>query len=89
MLERLLDEIRAGGTFETSALAARLGTTPKMVEAMLAHLKRAGYLDFYQTCGDTCGGCSLSAGCGKPQNEESLSHPPQLFVFSEKRHTSF
>lgn len=85
MLEKLLDEIRAGGTFETGALATRLGTTPKMVEAMLAHLQRAGHLDFYQTCDDACGGCSLHAGCRKPQRGESHSQMTQLYVFSEDR----
>ena len=84
MLEKLLAEIRAGGTFETGKLAARLGTTPKMVEAMLAHLQRAGQLDTYQTCGDTCGGCSLREGCHLPQNEGSPSRSPQLFVLSEQ-----
>ena len=41
MLEQLLKEIRAGGTLETGKLAARLGTTPQLIEAMLEHLQRA------------------------------------------------
>ncbi len=63
MLEKLLAEIRSGGTFETGGLAARLGTTPALVEAMLEHLQRAGHLRPYDTCGDACGGCSLKEGC--------------------------
>ena len=63
MLERLLDEIRSGGTFETGVLAARLGTTPALVEAMLEHLQRAGYIHSYQPCGDACSGCSLRSAC--------------------------
>lgn len=63
MLEKLLTEIRSGGTFETGVLAATLGTTPELVEAMLEHLQRAGYIRPYQTCGDACGGCNLKSAC--------------------------
>ncbi len=63
MLEKLLAEIRSGGTFETGVLAAKLGTTPALVEAMLDHLQRAGQLHPYETCGDACGGCSLKKEC--------------------------
>jgi len=63
MLEKLLEESRAGGTFETGVLAARLGTTPALVEAMLEHLQRAGQLRPYETCGDACGACSLKQEC--------------------------
>lgn len=63
MLEQLLAEIRAGGTLETGTLAAKLGTTPEMVEAMLEHLQRAGYLQPYRPCGDGCAGCDLKSGC--------------------------
>ncbi len=63
MLEKLLAEIRSGGTFETGVLAARLGTTPALVEAMLDHLQRLGQLRPYETCGEACGGCSLKAAC--------------------------
>jgi len=63
MLEKLLSEIRAGGTLETGSLAARLGTTPQLVQAMLDHLQRGGYIQPYRSCGDGCGGCSLKSGC--------------------------
>ncbi len=63
MLEKLLEEIRAGGTFETGVLAQKLGTSPAMVEAMLDHLQRLGRLQPYQSCGDGCGGCSLKSAC--------------------------
>lgn len=63
MLEQLLAEIRAGGTFETSTLAAKLGTSPAMVEAMLDHLQRLGRLQPYQSCGDGCSGCGLKRAC--------------------------
>jgi DNA-binding IscR family transcriptional regulator len=72
MLEKLLTEIRSGGTFETGSLAARLGTTPELVEAMLAHLQRAGYIQPYRTCGDACGGCSLKSACKVPGQKEGV-----------------
>jgi DNA-binding Lrp family transcriptional regulator len=65
MLERLLAEIRLGGTLETGALALRLGTSPAMVKAMLDHLQRRGYIQPYQAALDACRGCSLRRACGK------------------------
>jgi len=64
MLEKLLVEIRAGGPLETVRLAARLDTSPKMVEAMLMHLQQTGHIQSYQSCNDGCGGCSLKSECG-------------------------
>jgi hypothetical protein len=63
MLNQLLDEIRAGGTLEAAALAARLNTSPQMVAALLEHLRRAGYLQDYETCADACDGCGLKGQC--------------------------
>lgn len=63
MLEKLLSEIRSGGTFEAKILADRLGTSPGLVEVMLEHLQRAGLIQPYQTCGDACQGCGLSKSC--------------------------
>ncbi len=65
MLERLVKEIRAGGAFETRVLAAHLGTSPQLIEAMLEHLQRAGLIQAYVSCGDGCQGCSLRDACGK------------------------
>lgn len=70
MLERLLHEIRAGGTLEASALAAKLGTSPQMVAALLEHLQRAGYLRNYETCTDACDGCGLKQQCD-PQKKRA------------------
>lgn len=66
MLEKLVEEIRAGGTLETGALAARFGTTPQLVEAMLEHLQRTGLIQSYAGCSDGCQGCSLQDTCQKP-----------------------
>jgi hypothetical protein len=65
MLEQLLNEIRAGGTLETGTLAARFGTTPQLIEAMLEHLQRSGLIQDYVTCNDGCLGCSLQDACKK------------------------
>jgi hypothetical protein len=63
MLEQLMVEIRAGGTLEASRLAAHLKTSPQMIEAMLEHLRRSGFLRTYETCGDGCSGCGLKQNC--------------------------
>lgn len=67
MLEKLVNEIRSGGTLEAGALAIRLGTSPQIIEAMLEHLQRIGYIKTYANCGDSCQGCSLNEACGKPR----------------------
>jgi hypothetical protein len=66
MLEKLVEEIRAGGTVEIRELAIRLGTTPQLVEVMLEHLQRSGLIQAYVNCSDGCLGCSLKNSCGKP-----------------------
>jgi FeoC like transcriptional regulator len=80
MLEKLLSELRAGGTFETGELAVRLGTTPELLGAMLEHLQRSGYIQPYRTCGDACGGCSISKECRNPNSEDSSNKPLRLFT---------
>jgi Mn-dependent DtxR family transcriptional regulator len=69
MLEQLVKEIRAGVTLETRALAARLGTSPQLIEAMLEHLQRGGLIQDYVNCGDGCQGCSIRDAC----NEQARS----------------
>ena len=63
MLEKLLQEIRSGGSLETHVLAARYGASPELIEAMLAHLQRLGLIQGYTACTDGCTGCSLSENC--------------------------
>ena len=64
MLERLLEEIRLGGTIETGALAAHLGASPELIGAMLEHLERLGWLQNVQNCtAQKCSGCSLADMC--------------------------
>lgn len=63
MLEQLLNEIDAGGTLQTNVLAARLGTSPQLVAAMLGHLQRLGFLSDYTDCSSGCSGCGLEHAC--------------------------
>lgn len=63
MFERLLEEIRRGGTLETNVLAARLQTSPQLVAAMLEHMQRLGLIQTFVHCVDHCTGCSLADHC--------------------------
>ncbi len=80
MLERLLFEIRSGGALEVGALAKRLDVSPQLVEVMLEHLQRAGYIRPYpasgcgasENYGQGCQGCGLQALCKHPQRDISL-----------------
>jgi hypothetical protein len=83
MLEKLLAEIRSGGTFETGELASRLGTTPEMLNAMLGHLQRSGFIQPYRTCGDTCGSCSLQESCHTLQADQPPDHTLRLLTLTE------
>ena len=62
MLEQLVDEIRAGGTLETHALAARLlgPSMPRMAEQYLGQLEMffsalVWYIDQHPERNDQCG----------------------------------
>ncbi len=83
MLEKLLAEIRSGGTFETGELASRLGTTPEMLSAMLEHLQRSGQLQPFNTCSDTCAECRLSNACKSPQPGNASGQTLRLFTLTE------
>jgi DNA-binding IscR family transcriptional regulator len=79
MLEQLMVEIRAGGTLEAAKLAARLKTSPQMVEAMLEHLRRAGLLQIYEACGDGCGTCGLKQNCDPAKKQAGV----QIWQYNE------
>ncbi len=74
MLEKLLSEIREGGTLETNVLAARLGTSAQLVAAMLEHLQRLGLIGSYTDCTNGCGGCSLREACSKQPSVRLWQH---------------
>jgi hypothetical protein len=82
MLEKLLSEIRAGGTFESGDLASRLGTTPEMLSAMLEHLQRSGHLQPFNTCSDACAECNLSNSCTRPQSATSSGQTLRLYTLT-------
>jgi hypothetical protein len=69
MLQQLVDEIQSGGTLEAGALALRLHTSIQLIEAMLEHLQRIGYIKSYVRCGDACHGCSLYDSCSQPDQK--------------------
>ena len=83
MLEKLLAELRTGGTFETGELAVRLGTSPELLGAMLEHLQRSGHIRSFDTCNDACVECSLSSSCRQPQPESSSGQTLRLFTLTE------
>ncbi len=64
LLERLLAQLREGGMRTPAELARELGTSPAMVEAMVAELGRRGYLQALPgDCVGRCQGCPHGAGC--------------------------
>ena len=72
MLAQLISEIHAGGTLDISVLARKLQTSPAMIEAMMEHLKRNGFLRAYEPCQDGCTGCSLNQMCD-PSKKRSIA----------------
>jgi len=72
MLKQLLNEIASKNTIDTAALAARLGTTPEMIDTMLEHLERSGALEKIQSCNGACQGCGLASQCRISERENKL-----------------
>jgi hypothetical protein len=69
MLERLLAEIRQGGTLPSQILASRLNISRELVEMMLEDLARRGLLSQLNTeCSSTCGGCPVTDFCATQGN---------------------
>jgi len=65
-LEKLLQMIRDEGGVDVMLLARRLSTTPALVEQMLAHLERGGYLKAIETCQPShCHGCRAASLCNQ------------------------
>lgn len=66
MLNELLREIDKGGTLSSNLLAARLNTSPGLIEMMLEDLERRGKLRRVAAGCDTvnpCGDCPVSSSC--------------------------
>lgn len=72
-MESLLDALKTGGTFSTPGLAARLGTTPEMIEAKLEAYVRLGVVRKTvfdpANCQSSCRNCP---GCG---GKEKIGRP--------------
>jgi hypothetical protein len=64
MLAQLVGKLEAGGTLDTAALSAELGTSPELLEAMLEHLGRLGFIRPYTRPSEACGDCGFKANCG-------------------------
>jgi hypothetical protein len=64
LLERLLALLRRGGVRSLAEVAAELGTSPALVEAMLEDLSWRGYLRPVEAqCARECAGCAQSCRC--------------------------
>lgn len=80
LLESLIAEIQTGNTLETHSLAARLHTSPRLIQAMLEHLERSGYLRRFSACDPSaCGGCTLADTC-----HTSLGGAQRLWVWNNE-----
>ena len=63
-MERLLELLRAGGTYRVADLARELEVTPALVEALLEDLARRGFLKpVGGECTGRCSGCPLAGIC--------------------------
>ena len=65
LLEQLLALLRSGGAHTVPGLAEELGTSPALVEAMVADLARRGLLRKRpaQCCPGRCHGCPAAGTC--------------------------
>ncbi|MBN1312027.1 MAG: hypothetical protein JXB30_11470 [Anaerolineae bacterium] len=64
MLNQLMALLETRGTWRVTELAAVLGTSTNLVNAMLSHLAQSGKLaQADQGCTEACAGCSLKASC--------------------------
>jgi len=63
MLEKLLNLLQDTRTHSLADLAHALDTSTAMVEAMLQHLERMGYVRQVTGCGSSCQGCALKTSC--------------------------
>lgn len=82
MIERLLAEMDRGQTLSVEKLAARLETTPALIELMLEHLERQGQVELVDLCPETCPDCPLIPFCAanKRQRMWQLKQNPQPSV---------
>ena len=76
MLERLLEVLAQGGAVSYGDLARTLGVDQVLVQQMVEHLARLGYLrPAAGSCGEECGACALGDQCtsGGPDHTWTLT----------------
>ena len=82
MLEKLLDLVGEGGIHSYDELAARLGASRPLVEAMIQDLARLGYL---RPAIDACGGSpACRAGCGVSGCSTGCSQPGCMWTLTAR-----
>jgi sugar/nucleoside kinase (ribokinase family) len=62
MLKELLSKVAAGQAGNTAELAAAMGASPAMVQAMVGELERRGLLQRAGECRVACGACRQVPG---------------------------
>jgi hypothetical protein len=70
MLEKLLNIIQNGGSFEVQALANQLDTTPGLIHLMLMQLEQMGKVKSNPTCENNCSQCGLRSSCDLINNSK-------------------
>jgi hypothetical protein len=64
VLEQLLKTISEGGVHSYTELARSLGTSEELLDQMVGHLVRLGYLEpVGGVCSSTCEGCAMGGLC--------------------------
>jgi predicted ArsR family transcriptional regulator len=64
MLVKLLELISQNGMVQPADLARQLDVSPALVEQMIDHLERVGYLQAVDRCAEkACSGCPVKTPC--------------------------
>ncbi len=64
MFDKLMSMLQRGGTLTIDQMARELDTTPAMVNELIGHLARSGWLkQMGASCDAACSGCSLANDC--------------------------
>jgi hypothetical protein len=64
MLDKLLAIMNRGGTLTVDQIARELNTTPAMIDELIDHLMRSGWLKpMDASCDSSCHQCALASDC--------------------------
>ncbi len=69
MLERMLSELEVGRPLSVQGLAARLDTTPELIQMMLEHLQQQGLVQTVEFCEGLCEECPLGSLCASEKRQ--------------------